>query len=358
LVKLVTDQARQIKNLKQQLTVARQKAHPVPPAIQQNIIARTVVQVQKPIVIANCAINAWNGKDRLVVSLDLLRSAFRESAMLREYCESPERNRLDPKYIAGYVLEALMAVIRQAHCAPGSRNIRLNPSRADQVQVLVREGSERWEILSLTEAVNLLFRDAAGRMTHLARSADARRDLAPAEQIASLLMPQEYHRQPDKYVREGKGRMAAHLASLDAKAAASPIEQDAVSSHKRGPTELGGAALQTGPVAPEFDQTALEALLADLAADAQSRPQRTARLPSRPPPFSPAAAAALLHAHPPTLDAEGRAPPSALRRLEAASGQDPARIINHLWDAKEEGRLSTQEQLWVAALTRLHDGAS
>jgi hypothetical protein len=185
-----------------------------------NSISQTIIHGS--VTTNNYITHAWDTKDRLVVSIDLLRAAFREDEMLRDYCESPEKNRLDPEYIARYVLEALMAVIRQAHRSPECHNIRANPSRADQVQVLVREGGERWEILTLAEAVRLLFRDAAGRMAHLAGTAEARQELTPVEQIASLLMPHEYHRSPDKYEREGKGRVAAHLASLGARPASLP----------------------------------------------------------------------------------------------------------------------------------------
>jgi hypothetical protein len=369
------DQARLIESLRQQIeALTRQVAGAYSPTFQQTIIAGTIVQ--KPVTINNCTINAWNSKDRLVVSLDLLKAAFRENVLLREYSESPEKNRLDPAFMTRYVLEALMAVIRQAHSSPDSRNIRLNPSRADQVQVLVREGAERWEILSLIEAVRLLFREAAGRITSLAKTAEAHRDLAPAEQIASLLLPQEYQRQPDKYEREGKGRMAAHLASLDTKTVTLPSGRAEIPEPKQKATiqratgtavwaMVGSEAPTSEAATTSADQLGLDTLLESL--DEGSNPEGSApppqaqagpQLPPRPPPFSPAAAADLLRAHPPALDAEDRAPPSALRRLEAASGQDPARIINHLWDAKEEGLLSAQEQLWAAALTRLHDEAA
>jgi hypothetical protein len=170
-------------------------------------------------VINNFVTHTWDSKERLVISLDLLKAAFRENEMLREYCTLPEVNRTDPEFVNAYVLEALMAVIRQAHRSPGSQNIRPNPSRADQVQVLVREGGERWEILTLAEAVSLLFRDAASRMIRLAESGTALQTLTPAEQSASFLMPTAYRRCPEKYEREGKGRLAAHLATLEARRA-------------------------------------------------------------------------------------------------------------------------------------------
>jgi len=308
-------------------------------------------------------INNWDGKERLVVSFDLLKAAFRENELLREYCSLPEVNRSDPTFVNTYVLEALMAVIRQAHRSPGCQNIRLNPDRADQVQVLMREGGERWEILTLVEAVRLLFRDAAGHIERLACTAAALQELTPAERTATYTMPTEYRRHPEKYEREGKGRLAAHLAALQARPA--PPQE-------RLPVPLAGAVPQPAPPLmpgpellperpspplgpphpePEPEQPPPSARPESLTVPAEARP-----VLRRPPPFSPAIAAALLREHPPALDDDDRAPPDTLQRLSELSGQDPSRIINHLWDAKEEGLLTAKEQTWAAALTRQFDG--
>jgi hypothetical protein len=311
-----------------------------------------------------------------MVSLDLLKEAFCENELLREYCALPEKSRLDPEFINMYVLEALMAVIRRAHRSPGCQNIRPNPRRADQVQVLVKEGGERWEILTLVEAVRLLFRDAASRMEQLAGTVGAALKLSAAEQIASLLMPQEYRRRPEKYEREGKSRLAAHLATLaDGRTAGAHRPQ----GRAKGPA-AGTASPNLAPhpadgelkkSASEIDPAALDALLDDLADFASDAPEAgsppyTPTTPagagprpsasSGPRLFTPAAAAALLREHPPQLDVEDRAPPSALRQLEKLSGQDATQIVSHLWDAKEDGLLSPAEQVWAAALTRLYDG--
>jgi hypothetical protein len=281
--------------------------------------------IQGPVTSNNFTIHSWDSKDRLVVSLDLLKTAFRESEMLREYCDLPEKNRFEPEFVNTYVLEALMAVIRQAHRSSDCQNIRANPSRADLVQVLTRNGGEHWEILTLVEAVKLLFRGAAGHMERLARSPAAQRELTSAERSASLLMPHEYRCRPERYEQEGKSRLAAHLATLG-----SPPAQPVRCSRSGGP-------------------------LAELKAAGPATAIEQAPVPPRPPPFSPAAAAALLREHPPQLDAGGLAPRATLRALSEISGQDPSRIVNHLWDAKEEGLLTREEQAWAAALACLCD---
>jgi hypothetical protein len=324
----------------------------------------------------NYIAHAWDSKERLVVSLDLLRTAFRENELLREYCTLPEKNRLEPVFINTYVLEALMAVIRQAHRSPGCQNIRADPGRADQVQVLARKGGERWEILTLVEAVRLLFRDAAGHMEHLASSGDAQRELTQAERTASFLMPQAYRQHPEKYEREGKNRLAAHLATLRIY----PAPRDgcgADTSGLAGPATLGsgfdtkhraaglvpppeGASPEAGsPIAgPEPSAGALwpEMVSGPPTVPRVSPFDQPRPALRHPPPFSPTAAAALLREHPLVLDDLDRAPGGALQRLSELSGQDPSRIINHLWDAKEEGLLTAEEETWAAALTRQFDG--
>jgi hypothetical protein len=348
-------------------------------------------------------VHSWDGKDRLVVSLDLLRAAFRENELLREYCDSPEKNRLEPAFINTYVLEALIAVINQAHRSPECRNIRLNPSRADQVQVLVGEGGERWKIVTLVEAVRLLFRDAAGRMGQLALAPEAVLGLTPVEQTASLLMSQAYQCRPERYEREGKSRLAAHLAALTAERELSPFSpaaRDPATATVGPPGETqhlpigpnAGELVRTAgvlPISAPADQTSggptdraiaaasgrrplgssvgptLSGTAPPLQADLSLRTTlgETLALPrsalprrTSPPPFSPTAAVALLRQHPPQLDAEDRATPDALRKLEEISGQEANRIVNHLWDAKEEGMLTQVELVWAAALTRLCDG--
>jgi hypothetical protein len=316
--------------------------------------------------------HTWDSKERLVVSFDLLKAAFRENELLREYCSLPEVNRSDPAFINTYVLEALMAVIRQAHRSPGCQNIRLNPDRADQVQVLVREGGERWEILTLAEAVRLLFRDAAGHIERLAGTAAALQELTPAERTATYTMPTEYRRHPEKYEREGKGRLAAHLAALQARPALvqerSPVQQGPLPTGV-APQPAADPAPQQAPeperrserpsplLGPQHQEPEPEQPHLSASPEPPTVPAEAPRPVLRhPPPFSPVAAATLLREHPPALDDDDRAPPDALQRLSELSGQDPSRIINHLWDAKEEGLLTAKEQTWAAALTRQFDG--
>jgi hypothetical protein len=108
------------------------------------------------------------------------------------------------------------------------------------------------------------------------------------------------------------------------------------------------------PGAPPFLQAQLSILPAarDLKAPVPPPPGRR----PNPPPFSPIAAVALLRQYPPQLDQQDRASPEDLRKLEEASGQEANRIVNHLWDAKEEGMLTPAELVWAAALTRVCDG--
>jgi hypothetical protein len=326
--------------------------HTREPSVIVHSVARTINQtVINSAVTNNFNIHAWDGKDRLVVSLDLLKAAFRKSELLQEYCALPEKNRLEPEFINQYVLEALMAVIRQAHRSPDSRNIRPNPCRADQVQVLVQEGGERWEILTLAEATRLLFRDAASRIVSLASTKEALHHLSSAEQTASLLMPQEYRRSPDRYEREGKSRLAAHLLCLSALThketkGAAAREPDAPDLPSRRP--VGSARTDPLPCAETLPET--RPTTKPISAGLSAAPPL--------PPFSPEVAARLLRAHPPALSCSGEAPLAELARLEAVSGQEAGRIVNHLLDAKDMGLLSEKEQSWVSALVRAHDSNS
>jgi hypothetical protein len=163
--------------------------------------------------VANTVINIhpWDGDRRIGVDIAHVVAAFTDNAKLREYSRLGDHELTDPDIAPPYVTELLMDLTKRAHADPASRNVYLNPRRADQVLVHKKNGA--WEVLPLAEATRLLF-DGVAETIHRVVMTDAERRQLPLEAQNALSMAgMLYEDTPDEYARRARAPMAAHLTN-------------------------------------------------------------------------------------------------------------------------------------------------
>jgi hypothetical protein len=157
-------------------------------------------------------IRPWSDEP-LLVPVAMLRAAFAENPRLVEYCQLSDEAKVDAEGAAPYVLEALVDVVRRAHADPTSRNVYLNPRRADQVLVFVEEEGGRWRVQTLVEAIRTMFDCVANGIRRVLREPSALKSLPPEMQASAAWVPMMYEGAPEDYVAKAKGPMVAHLAN-------------------------------------------------------------------------------------------------------------------------------------------------
>jgi hypothetical protein len=163
----------------------------------------------------------FDREDRIHIPVALVKAAFTENPRLMEYCRMSDEERTDADKAAPYVLEALLDLVRRAHRDPVYRNVYLNPKRADQVMVcldeeraqpaLPRGKAQSWEIRSLVEAIRLLFDGVADNLHKIIITDQERTQLPFDVQSAASWVPNLYEDEPERFVKDGKAPMAAHL---------------------------------------------------------------------------------------------------------------------------------------------------
>ena len=154
-------------------------------------------------------IHPWDGDRRIGVELAHILAAFTDNAKLREYARMGDHELTDPVIAPPYVTELLMDLTRRAHADPASRNVYLNPRRADQA--LVHKQSGAWEVLPLAEATRLIFDGVAATIHHTTMTAAERRQLPLEAQNALSMAGLLYDDEPEEYARRASRPMMAHL---------------------------------------------------------------------------------------------------------------------------------------------------
>ena len=161
----------------------------------------------------NIHIHPWDGDQRIGVDLAHIIAAFTDNTKLREYTRMGDHELVDPEIAPPYVTELLMDLTKRAHADPASRNVYLNPRRADQVLVHKRSGS--WEVLPLLEATRLLFDGVAQGIQRVSRNCKEATHLPLEAQNALSMAGLLYDDEPDEYARRAKTPMAAHLSLVE-----------------------------------------------------------------------------------------------------------------------------------------------
>ena len=207
---------RQVDHLETQVTelTSLVRAQMLAPAtvIQVGVLQQTNVQV---------SIISFNREDRIHIPTALVKAAFTENPRLIEYCRMSDTERVDAKNAAPYVLEALVDLVRRAHRDPVYRNVYLNPKRADQVIVCLDEHRtepdnskvQNWEVRPLVEAIRLLFDGVADNLHKIVITDQERVQLPSDVQGAASWVPNLYDGEPERFVKDGRAPMAAHLAN-------------------------------------------------------------------------------------------------------------------------------------------------
>ncbi len=188
-----------------------------------NTVANTVANantITNTIGTAHINVRPYDGEGRLIIPVDLVKAAFAENPRLAEFCQLSDGDKSDTERAAPYVLETLVDLIRRAHRDPISRNVFLSPNRADQVMVHVGlDGKKKgpgpaWDVRPLTDVIRQLFDGVATNLHRIIASDRDRMQLAIGVQGAASLVPNLYEYEPDRFVRDGKGPMVAHLTSM------------------------------------------------------------------------------------------------------------------------------------------------
>jgi len=175
-------------------------------AVQPRIV--NVTNVMQVNAVVN--IKSFDSEDRICIPVALVKAAFTENPRLMEYCRMTDEERTDADKAAPYVLEALIDLVRRAHRDPLYRNVHLNPRRADQAMVCIGE-EQRWEVRGLIDVIRVLFDGVADNLHRLIVTDQERAQLPLDVQSAASWVPNLYEDEPERFVKDGRAPMAAHL---------------------------------------------------------------------------------------------------------------------------------------------------
>jgi hypothetical protein len=208
-----------------------------------------VVQHTTNLTQVNTIVNlkSFDSEDRIYIPVALVKAAFTENPRLVEYCRLSDDERTDADTAAPYVLEALVDLIRRAHRDPVYRNVHLNPRRADQVMVCVGE-DQTWEVRSLLDVIRVLFDGVADNLHKIIITDRERAQLPFDVQSAASWVPNLYEDEPERFVKEGKTPMVAHLANTQPPSPGSAGGPPSAATPARVPeAQQGGPAPVSGP---------------------------------------------------------------------------------------------------------------
>jgi hypothetical protein len=153
----------------------------------------------------------WSDETPLRVTTEHMKEAFAKNPVLREYASFNAAEMTDPKKAPPFVMEVLMDLVRRGHEAPETRNVQLNPARADQARV---KTADRWEVRELGAVTRLLFEAVSKAMKRSTLSEGERRKLEQDVQDALAFAWQLYEGSPTEYVQKAQKPLAAHLVNM------------------------------------------------------------------------------------------------------------------------------------------------
>ncbi|MFA6165776.1 MAG: hypothetical protein WC700_04110 [Gemmatimonadaceae bacterium] len=153
----------------------------------------------------------WDDKSPIVITTKQMKEAFAENPRLQAYASLRGDEFTDPAIAPEYVSELLVDLIRRGHHDPAARNIRLNPSRSDQVVV---KADADWEIRELGAAVRSLLEAVAAAIKNTSLREEERKELEHAVQHALAVAGLLYQETPEQYVQRVRKPIEAHLANM------------------------------------------------------------------------------------------------------------------------------------------------
>jgi hypothetical protein len=171
-----------------------------------------VTQTEQKIHIDKIEIHPWNNSRAVMVGVADVAAAFTENTKLKEYARLTDHEMTDPEIAPPYVTELFTDLIRRGHADPASRNIYLNPRRADQVLVHLKNNS--WEVRTAPDGYRALMDGIAVSVHEITLSHEKRKHLPREAQNALAMAGLVYEDEPEAFVERAKGALAAHLANL------------------------------------------------------------------------------------------------------------------------------------------------
>jgi hypothetical protein len=157
-------------------------------------------------------IHAWDPQRPISISVANILAAFTENPRLREYSQMPDHALIDPETAPPYVTDLMTDLVTRGHADPASRNIYLNPKRADQVLVHMKGGT--WEVRTSQDGYRALLDGVAMSIHEVTMSNEKRQQLPLEAQNALAMAGLMYASEPEEYVGRAKGSLAAHLANM------------------------------------------------------------------------------------------------------------------------------------------------
>lgn len=170
------------------------------------IIVHTVKPIQHNIVVGFY--------DQLNISIELVNTTFNENSRLMEYCCMSDEEQINLDIATSYILEALMELVRKYHEEPINRNVYLSLNRSDQVMVCFHSDTQKWEVRSLIEIIRLLFDRIIDNLHKIIVTNKERMKLVFNIQNAISWISNIYKNDSDKFVKESKISMTAHLINM------------------------------------------------------------------------------------------------------------------------------------------------
>lgn len=160
----------------------------------------------------NINIHPWDGDNRINTNAERISASFNENDHLKEYLLLDDDQRTDPTIAPPYVETFLVDQTRRAHEDMTLQNVYLNPNRADQAMVLLKDG--RWGALPLAEVVRSLNDHLMKVVLRVAQTPDELQKLTLDVQNAIGIMCMLYDCEPDDYMKRVKAAAAAHLKNM------------------------------------------------------------------------------------------------------------------------------------------------
>jgi hypothetical protein len=157
-------------------------------------------------------IKPWDDKRAIAVGVRDIVAAFAENARLQEYARLSDHAFVDPEVAPPFVVELLLDLVRRVHEDPASRNIYLNPRRADQVLVHMKGGT--WEVRTAQEGCRALLDGVATSIHEVTLSPEKRKQLPMEAQNALAMAGLMYNDEHETVIELAKAPLVAHLTNL------------------------------------------------------------------------------------------------------------------------------------------------
>jgi hypothetical protein len=180
--------------------------------VNGSVTVQQTQQMVQQIHIEKVEIHPWDRARAVMVGVPDIAAAFAENTRLQEYARFSDQAMTDKELAPPYVADLLIDLVKRGHADPASRNIYLNPRRADQVLVQLKRGT--WEVRSAEEGYRALLDGVALSMHQVTLVYENRKQLPPEAQNALAMAGLMYDDEPEAYVKLARGALAAHLTNL------------------------------------------------------------------------------------------------------------------------------------------------